>query len=116
MQKDGCKGPGVGGEKCGRPVRSHGYCVTHAAQKKAVRSARLLEPGRGPSGQFLVEPRALPIMVSKSTVEALAKLGAKVPVHPTDKRRKSLPLRGLRHLALALEAGGVKLVGEWKVD
>ncbi len=54
-------------------------------------------------------------MVDEKTVKALARLGKFVPEHPTDKRRKSLPLRGLRHLANALEAGSVSLAGEWNV-
>ena len=114
-----CEGPGKKtGTRCSRRAKADGtYCTAHALQLEArAGNAALLEPLRRPHGRFLVKPRAMPILVGESTAKALAGLGAKIPEHPTDKRRKSLPLRGLRYLALALEGGGVELVGKWKVD
>lgn len=113
-----CVGPGkVEGKQCGRKTKRAGYCGTHYAQwLKRERSHEALEPLRGKGGRLYRKTTALALYVDTAVAKSLGALGAEVPEHPTDKRRTSLPLRGLRHLANAYAEGCVQLTGKYQTQ
>lgn len=112
-----CVGPSKDGEVCGREAKRRDLCAAHYRQWLVRgRDYDALEVLKGPQGQKYEDPQRLPLtVVDGAEFSALENLGSRLPEHPTDKRRTSLPLRGLRHLVSAYAAGGVRLIGSWRV-